>query len=80
MMARNMFWKEKHMNHRSDLALKSNIWCRNSYQQDKENKKHVGDEVNGPQDSVCAVDCVVIEVAENYPELRETAAKGKSTV
>ena len=80
MMARNMFWETNAW--RNDEAahfpfLKSNVLLNeNTYQQNKENKEHIGDKVDWPKNSVGTVDCIIIKVSENNPELCE-AAGGK---
>lgn len=42
-----------------------------TYQQNKENKKHISDEVDRPKDSVSAVDGIKIKVSKNNSELCE---------
>jgi len=46
-----------------------------AHQENKEHKEHVGHEVDRPEDSVGAVDGVVIEVSQNNPELSEAAER-----
>lgn len=55
-----------------NLSLMS--W-RITYQENKENKEHVGDEVDRPENSVCTINGIVIKVSEDDPELGETAGE-----
>ena len=42
-----------------------------TYQQDKEDKEHIGEEVDGAKHPVGPLYRVVVKVAEDYPELCE---------
>lgn len=54
------------------MLLLSVISCRSmTYQQNKENKKHISDKVDRPKDSVSAVDGIKIKVSKNNSELCE---------
>lgn len=44
-----------------------------TYQENKENKEHIGDEVDGPKNSVGTVNGIVVKVSKNNPELCGTA-------
>lgn len=52
------------------MLLLSVISCM-TYQQNKENKKHISDKVDRPKDSVSAVDGIKIKVSKNNSELCE---------
>ena len=42
-----------------------------TYQQDKEDKEHIGEEVDGAEHPVGPLYCVVVKVTEDNPELCE---------
>lgn len=46
-----------------------------THQQNKENKEHISDKVDRPENSVRLVDGIEIEVSENYSELCEAVGK-----
>lgn len=52
------------------MLLLSVISCM-TYQQNKENKKHISDKVDRPKDSVSTVDGIKIKVSKNNSELCE---------
>lgn len=56
----------------AQFGLKPSVFSDTTYQQNKKNKEHVSDEVDGPEDSVRVVDGVKIKVSEDDPELGKT--------
>lgn len=55
------------------IILKSNALCsRMTYQENKENKEHIGDEIDWPKNPVSTVDGIIFKVSENNPELCKT--------
>lgn len=48
-----------------------------TYQQNKENKEHVGHKVDWPKNSVSTVNGIIIKVSKNNPELCGTAGRKK---
>lgn len=51
-----------------------------TYQQNKENKEHIGDKVYWPENSVSTVDGIIIKVSKNNPELCEAAERKKESI
>lgn len=51
-----------------------------AYQEHKENKEHVGDEINRPKDPVGIVNGIVVKVTKNDPKLREAGGKEEHKV
>ena len=51
-----------------------------NYQQNKENKEHIGDKVDWPKNSVSTVNGIVIKVSKNNPELCEAAGRKQERI
>lgn len=53
-------------------ALYITIPQRDPHQEHEEDEEDIGDEVHRAQDSVGIVDCIVVKIPKDYPELSET--------